>query len=639
MTVSKVTGSQNSIGAAASLNVATVTNTATIGAGDTISADGVTVSAQMVMGTNNQPLPNDFSTQALGVALGSQASGYAGSAGINVITINTQASIGGLTGTITSGSNQVMGISNTAKLSLGQAVSGPDIPAGTTITGIGPAPGTITLSNPVSPVSESLTATPTGSSVVGTVTNGLNMVTGISSTAVLFDGEAVTGIGIPVGTTITSIVRSTASSPGSIMLSAPATITGGPVFETITGLPSTIVGTLNGMQVTGISSTTGLNVGETVTGNGIPVGTTITAIGPASGTITLSAPATFSVTESLSGSTTVKSFGGLTVHAENDQTLQNIAVTLAVGMNTGAGAAVNVNVLNNTTSAFLASGVQANVADLTQVTSESSLNPGTDVVPSSTADQIIPNNPTTITGTLTLNSPVVTGFSSSAPLFAGEPLQGTGIVTGTVVLATGSIPFTGTPSATNPNQVTTNTVKGLAPTETVSGTGILPGTTIESIAYTLAGTVLTLSAPFTATTPQPLTAGYLILAAPAISSVTSATLTQISESSVLNTVLTTLINSVQATDLAGGVGSASGGKALAGSFIVNVINQTTDAYISSGDSINTLVGTTGYPAANSDEGLTVSATGTTNIVAWAGAAAGGKNAGIGAAVLVQRYRQ
>ena len=36
---------------------------------------------------------NDFSTQALGVAIGSQA-GVAGSAGINVITINTQASIG-----------------------------------------------------------------------------------------------------------------------------------------------------------------------------------------------------------------------------------------------------------------------------------------------------------------------------------------------------------------------------------------------------------------------------------------------------------------------------------------------------------------------------------------------------------------
>ena len=42
-------------------------------------------------------------------------------------------------------------------------------------------------------------------------------------------------------------------------------------------------------------------------------------------------------------------------------------------------------------------------------------------------------------------------------------------------------------------------------------------------------------------------------------------------------------------------------------FIVNVINQSSQAWIGTGDSINTQVGTAGYPAAGADEGVTVSA--------------------------------
>ncbi len=74
---------QKSIGAALSLNVANVTNTAMIGASDNISANGVSVTALMPAPVGNTPQVNDFSTQALGVAIGSQT-GVAGSAGINV---------------------------------------------------------------------------------------------------------------------------------------------------------------------------------------------------------------------------------------------------------------------------------------------------------------------------------------------------------------------------------------------------------------------------------------------------------------------------------------------------------------------------------------------------------------------------
>ena len=79
---------QDSIGAAVSLNVANVTNNATIGSSDIISAHGVNVNALETGGK-----VNDFTSQGLGVANGKQV-GVAGSVGINVITVNTQASIG-----------------------------------------------------------------------------------------------------------------------------------------------------------------------------------------------------------------------------------------------------------------------------------------------------------------------------------------------------------------------------------------------------------------------------------------------------------------------------------------------------------------------------------------------------------------
>ncbi len=86
---------------------------------------------------------------------------------------------------------------------------------------------------------------------------------------------------------------------------------------------------------------------------------------------------------SIGAGTKVESFGALAVQSSSDSTLQNIAFTLAVGADTGAGAAVAANVVTDTTLAFLDSGVQANVADGTQITAESSFTPSADSIPSS----------------------------------------------------------------------------------------------------------------------------------------------------------------------------------------------------------------------------------------------------------------
>ena len=85
----------------------------------------------------------------------------------------------------------------------------------------------------------------------------------------------------------------------------------------------------------------------------------------------------------------------------------------------------------------------------------------------------------------------------------------------------------------------------------------------------------------------------------------------------------------------GGSGGSGTSIGIAFSCIVDVIDQTTDAYINSGAQINTLVGTAGYPTAASDESVTVSATQTTTILDLAGAVSlaknsGGTGAGVGA---------
>ena len=98
--------------------------------------------------------------------------------------------------------------------------------------------------------------------------------------------------------------------------------------------------------------------------------------------------------------------------------------------------------------------------------------------------------------------------------------------------------------------------------------------------------------------------------------------------------LTDQLSKLHPMNFAAGVGASSGGVGVAGSFIVNVINQTTHAYVGSGAQVNTRVGTAGYPTANADESVTVSATESMTLEDWAGALGVGNNVGVGAALAV-----
>lgn len=165
-----------------------------------------------------------------------------------------------------------------------------------------------------------------------TTTTSSNTLTFVSSQVNLVVGMAISGTGIPNGTTITAL------NGGSITMSANATANG---TITVTGtgislaqakqIKSNLVNTIydykrqepftftlsasftanmsrSSVNLTKVSSTAGVNVGMTLTGTNIPAGTTVTAI--SGSTITMSAGPTatannVSVTATAPSNTTV----------------------------------------------------------------------------------------------------------------------------------------------------------------------------------------------------------------------------------------------------------------------------------------------------------------------------------------------
>lgn len=163
-------------------------------------------------------------------------------------------------GTLTSGSNIVTGLSSTTDLHVGMPIEGNGVPAVTTISSID-GPTQIKLSaNATASGAQTLRVFPYGagdgsttynvmddrevfergwaatargydkSDITGTTTNGSAVVTGLASTVGLFVGQAISAAsGVPGGTTILSIDSAT-----QITLSANATATGARTL-TVTG--------------------------------------------------------------------------------------------------------------------------------------------------------------------------------------------------------------------------------------------------------------------------------------------------------------------------------------------------------------------------------------------------------------------
>ena len=223
-------------------------------------------------------------------------------------------------------------------------------------------------------------------------------------------------------------------------------------------------------------------------------------------------------------------FGGLTVAGRQRRDASEHRLHRRRRLATaGTGAAIDVNVLDNPTNAFLASSVRANVADATQISAESSLTPSHDPVPNSPSDTIIAS------GTLTAGQLSVAGIDGSVLGVLGgnaihavqrrarhrhrRPARDGDHGDPQYAVRRGSdvrieCRDSDDPVFVNPEDVLIVPKAG----DTVSGPGILPGTTIVSVTTNLLATTITLSLPAIANGAAPLTASDLVLSRDATTS-------------------------------------------------------------------------------------------------------------------------
>jgi autotransporter-associated beta strand protein len=137
--------------------------------------------------------------------------------------------------------------------------------------------------------------------VTAGITEGSNTVT-VASTTGLFAGQTITGVGIPEGSTITSVVPSSSLSSASVIANN---------------------------NIVSLTSTAGLIVGQVISGTGIPTGTTITAIGPGN-QITISNGGTQTITTNLTANPaiTVSSSATQTLGSAGLRAVNSLAINL-----------------------------------------------------------------------------------------------------------------------------------------------------------------------------------------------------------------------------------------------------------------------------------------------------------------------
>jgi hypothetical protein len=225
-----------------------------------------------------------------------------------------------VTGNTTTTSASVLNLSSTFGIVTGMTVTGPNIPAATTVTSVGT--NSVTLSNP---------ATTQGSgtfvfTLSTTGNTGTTNVLALTSIAGIVAGMTVAGPNIPTGSTVLSVSSATSS----VTLSSSATAAGTGTF-TFTQFVSGSTN-YNANVLYGLTSTAGIVAGMTVIGPNIPTGTFVTSV--LSGTtLTLSSPATLTATgQSLrfyAVLLTPNSSGGFTVTAGHNYTVAG-TYTLAV---------------------------------------------------------------------------------------------------------------------------------------------------------------------------------------------------------------------------------------------------------------------------------------------------------------------
>ncbi len=241
---------------------------------------GTKAGSPTVTGLNTSGFFKGMSVSGAGIPVGATVVSFTA----NSVTLSANATVTGSapltfgqTGMTTAGSPVVMNL-NTTGFFDGMAVTGPGIPAGTTVVGFTTTSATLSANASLTG-SAPLTVVVPGSTQTGTTKSGNSTVTGLNTTG-FFVGMSVTGKGIPASATVANFTATT------MTLSANATATGSAPLTF--GQGSAVKGSA---VVTGLS-TSGFFIGMLVTGTNIPIGTTVASFTATS--VTLSANATAS---------------------------------------------------------------------------------------------------------------------------------------------------------------------------------------------------------------------------------------------------------------------------------------------------------------------------------------------------------
>ncbi|MDD5286062.1 MAG: hypothetical protein PHD54_09390, partial [Desulfuromonadaceae bacterium] len=400
--------------------------------------------------------------------------------------------------------NQISGIDTTG-LIVGMTVTGKGIQPDTTITNIDSSNNIVTLSkNPISSGSgfDYTFAMPPATQKGNTSQSTTQFqITGIN-TAGLKVGDPVTGPGVPLDTTISSI-----DSAGQVTISKALTqATADGSFNFVPRIIQTAGNAVNGATTITNIDTTGFHVGGTITGQGIPSGTTVTGFtgpGPLS-TVTLSQPMTQGAT-------------GTTTFSFTPTLIQRGNVDAITGLNTIKGLDTTNLSVGDTITGPGVPAVPPGIATTIQV-----IGPGNQITLNQALTQPVSGGIFTLTsssntpvGTQTGNTtPQITGLVTTG-LSTGMMISGPGVPSGTTILSVDSAsqislsqPLTQTvtngtftfshitPKTGGSITSLTNTITGLPDTTglavgmSVSGTGIPDNTKIIGIGP---GTTLTLN--------------------------------------------------------------------------------------------------------------------------------------------------
>lgn len=156
--------------------------------------------------------------------------------------------------TVTNTSVTMTAINLPTGITVGQTVSGANIPANTTVTAISGI--TLTMSAAATPATS--TGTYTFQGTTGNISNGSNQLTTLASTVGITVGDTVTAVtaGIPAGTTVTAIAGTT------VTMSANAT-------ATVTAIPVIFNPTKQTLAFTGYNTSMQFAVGD-INGDGKP---------------------------------------------------------------------------------------------------------------------------------------------------------------------------------------------------------------------------------------------------------------------------------------------------------------------------------------------------------------------------------